>query len=191
MRSSKIIAVILVVLLSFSFFGCAKKEEPVPPSPDFRNVFWGDARSVVEDSEETEYVFALDDLMMFEGKVENEEAEIYYVFDGDSLSEVQCEMVINDRTLNELIDSFKLLSDILSAQYGEPWYEDVHEFINDIGDHEGDADNLLLYHNIIRYRQQWNSDTTLFTLSLEYVDKQIMYELLAQPYENTAESTEK
>ncbi len=190
MSFKQVVSLFLCFIVILFFCSCNNEKESALSSPDFRNVFWGDSRSVVEDSEETEYVFALDDLILFEGKVGDEDASIYYVFDGDSLSEVQCEIEIYDRTLNELIDSFNTLSDILTSEYGDALLEDVHEYLREPGDNEGDADNLLLYYNIIQYKQQWKNETTLFTLSLEYVDNQIMYELLVQPYANEAESAQ-
>jgi len=178
-RGNKIIAALLCLALVFGSVGCGTPQEE--PPKDFRESRWGDSRSRVEKAEDTEYIFATDDLLLFQTMLDDEPVEVYYVFEDDALTEAQIKFVIGERILNDLIASYEALRASLTDRYGEPVDPEYRVWIDRDPDRENNADNMLLYEHLMRYETVWRTETSEYKLTLEYIDLQIDYILHAQP----------
>ena len=143
---------------------------------DFRGSSWGDSRDTVSKSEEGTYVFASDDLMLYMGTIGEEDVEIYYAFNGDELAEAQCKFVINERTLNVLMENYLSLRETLIEEYGEPLDPEYRVYLTDDPKEREDSDNVLLYHHLMKYETVWHTETSEIALEL-----QVNYILHAQP----------
>ncbi len=162
-------AALLCAALAVVMCACSQQE----PAYDFLNVKWGFTRSQVEKSQQSEYLFASDDLMMFEGTFEDEPVEIYYSFSDDGLNEVMCSVVTGERTIAQLIEDYLAIREKLTAQYGEPLDPDYRVWINRDSEFANDAEHLLIYHQLMKYETVWRTGTSEITLTFEFADTRL------------------
>ncbi len=168
-----LLATLLVVIL---LVGCA---EEVPPVPDFRNAFWGMSKVQVEDLEEGEYLYADESVMYYLGTQNEQDAEISYFFsEQDELYEAQCRYVIGERTLNDLIESYEEFRLYLSDNYyGEPLEEEYRVDIKTGTEYDTDTDNNKIYYQVMKYYTEWETETSLVSLNLDYLNERVNYVL--------------
>ena len=153
---------------------------------DFRNANWGDSISSVSKSEDTEYFFATDNLLGFNTKMYDMDAEILYTFKESKLSEAQCRFKVGDWVLADILPNYDALVKKLTAQYGAPLNSDYHVWRKGTADYEAHKDSTdiyAIYYKILAFKSEWKTETTYYSLSLEYADEQISYILYACPVE--------
>ncbi len=168
--------IVLSFILSLFLIGCSP--EP-PPPPDFRNATWGMSKVQVEDLEEGEYLYADPTVMYYLGEQNEQDAEIsYYFTEDDKLFEAQCRYVIGERTLDELISSYEQFRLYLSENYyGEPLDEEYRVDIKTGTDYDTDTDNNKIYHQVMKYYTEWETETSLVSLNLDYLNQRVNYVL--------------
>ena len=165
--NKKVIAAI--ALCAVTLTSCGKKTN------DFRGVNWDASQKAVERSEDKAYTFATSELMIFDGEINGEPIETYYLFVDNKLSEGQCKFVIGDRTLDELIVSYQSLSAQLIEKYGQPKNPDYRVWTNYDEKYVADKDNVNIYNHRLEYKLEWETKTSNISLSLNYKDEQVNY----------------
>ncbi len=186
MKIKKLCAALLCAALALAVCSCSGKE----PEFDFENVNWGYSRSQVEKSQQSEYLFASDDLMMFEGEFEGEAAEVYYSFADDELVEVMYMLAVNERTISELIDVYVGMRERLIERYGEPLEPDYRVWLNEDSEYANDGDHLLIYHGLMMYKTVFRTDTSEISLTFDYTDTILNLTIDAVPYSAEGGQTE-
>ncbi len=165
MRVKAVLVGCLVCILLVT--GCASKNKPF----DFRGVYWGNNQKTVEKSEETEYVFASEELMMFSADVDGKPAEIYYSFQNNELVEGEVKFVIGDRILREIVEDYALVADRLKEFYGEPVNSDALVWLDDDEAYKPDPEWVSILNHRLMYRLAWETETTYVVFELECADE--------------------
>lgn len=179
MNIKKIAACVLCIALCCSMFGgCSQK------SYDFRCGSWGDSPKEVSKAEDTEYVYASDDLVEFLDTAYDKDAEIIYVFENGGLSEGQIKFYVSDWILEDVMADFETTAAEMTEEFGEPVNSDYRIWDTEhenYAEHKDDGDKYGIYYHILEYKLEWNDGTTLRTLTLNYKDEQINYLFNASP----------
>lgn len=181
MNYKKILAALLCAALSMILLtGCGGKK-------DFRKTSWGMSQNAVSNSEETEYVFAADDILYFNDTVYDLNAEILYSFEQNELREAQARFLVMDWILEDIIANYKQLAAEITSQYGAPLSEDYqvwktdHELYNEYKD---DTEFNAIYWRILELKYEWKTEESYYSLTLNYKDEQINYVFYGCPVEN-------
>lgn len=171
MRLKQITASLLILLFAFSLTSCNGGKPH-----DFREVDFGMSIAEVSKKESAEYVYAADDFLFYNASMNGENAEVYYYFVDDKLVEAECKFIIGETTLSMNIERFKVFSNYITSLYGEPLNADYRKMlVDDLGESTGDGDHLLIYHHLIEYFQEWQTETAHITLLLNFKDEQVNY----------------
>lgn len=174
MRIRNIVAASLTVVVLLS--GCAKK-----PS-DFRGANWGDSLQKVLKSEDSDYLFASDELLMFKTTMNSEPIEIYYSFAENQLTEAQVKFIIGDRILRDLVESYDNMAAFIAETYGKPLNEDKLVWNDEDPAFQADAHWVSILNYRLIYLLEWETETTYIKLLLECPDmKNITYIYYACP----------
>lgn len=139
----------------------------------FRSADFGMNKTQVTKTEQTDYVFASDDLLLYNGTMNGYDAEIYYYFTGDALTKGECRFPIGTGTINDDMERFTALAASLTQLYGDPVSSDYRRFLTDDESQKADADNLLIYRNVLEYYLEWDCDGFTASLLLNYKDAQV------------------
>ena len=181
MRIKKAVAIVLCAVLAASLLtSCGKKAT-------FRDASWGDNQNAVTKSESTEYVFAGDDILYFNDEMYGVNTEILYSFTDNALSEAQAKFLVMDWILEDIIAHYKQTAEQLTAAYGAPLDEDYHVWKNDhelYEEYKDDTEFNAMYWKILEFKYEWKTETSYYSLSLNYKDEQINYVLYGCPVES-------
>lgn len=179
MNIKKILACVLcAALIVVMLAGCSSK------NGNFRCGNWGDSPKKVSRAEDTEYVYAADDLLEFLDTAYDKDAEIIYVFEDGKLSEGQIKFYVSDWILDDVMPDFETTAAAITKQYGEPLNSDYRVWDTEhenYEEHKNDGDKYGIYYHILEYYLEWNDGTTVCTLTLNYKDEQINYLFNAYP----------
>ncbi len=180
MNIKRLTAALLILCLSFTLASCGSKKPH-----DFRDVDFGMSISQVSNKESADFVYADDDFIFYTTSMNGEDAEIYYYFKDNALVSAECKFLINETTIGSNMERFAAMSSYITSIYGAPLNDDYRVFLkNDLEDHEGDGDHLLIYHKYLQYFQEWQTETARITLLLNYKDEQINYLYSAEAIPN-------
>lgn len=169
MRTKKVITFALVLVLLLA--GCAKKDA----HKDFRNVNWGVSPSAVDKSEETEYTYSADDLLMYRDAIgDNETVDIIYNFKDSKLTEGQVMFVVGERILRDLMASYDNITQQLSDLYGDPLNPEKKVWLTDDADARKEDDHVAIYYKSLMYLLEWETETTYVKLVLECGNQDIL-----------------
>ncbi len=171
MNIKRLIASFLILITAFSLISCGSKKPH-----DFRDADFGMSISEVSKKESTDYVYADDDFIFYDASMNGEDAEIYYYFKDGALVSAECKFLINETTIGSNMERFVAMANYITSVYGQPLSDDYRVFLkDDLEDHEGDGDHLLIYHKYLQYFQEWQTETAHISLLLNYKDEQINY----------------
>lgn len=180
MQKKKRTALLLCLLFAItSLVSCGGEK-------DFRGANWGDSISKVSNSEETDYFFASDDILAYNGRMFDIDAEILYTFEDGALSEAQSKFLVGEWILADIIPHYKALVESLREQYGAPLQDDYYIYHTDkpaYEEHKNDTEIYQVYYQVLEYKAEWKTERTYYSLSLNYQDEQINYILYACPVE--------
>lgn len=180
-KMKKLIAIVLCfVCLATCLTACGKKAT-------FRKAAWGMDQKAVIKSEDTEYVFAGDDILYFNDVMYDINTEILYTFKDNALSEAQAKFLVMDWILEDIIANYKQLAEELTKQYGAPLNEDYQVWKTDhelYEEYKDDTEFNAMYWKILEFKYEWKTETSYYSLSLNYKDEQINYVFYGCPLEN-------
>lgn len=169
------IAILLLFLLTT---GCKAGYEGEAKF-DFRNANWGMSKSKVSKSEETEYVFGSDQILLYQVVEDGDIKDIYYYFEDDKLVAVDVIYKMSDKTtaklVNDMIDSYIKTRERFIELYGPPVNEDYRLWLDPDPDFINDADILNLYYGRLMYKQEWDTERTYISLTFSYKNTLVEY----------------
>lgn len=180
MKKRKMAALLLcLIFVVTSLAACGAKS--------FRNTNWGDSLSQVSNSEDVEYFFASDEVIAFNSKMFDVDSEILYSFVDGKLTEAQNKFLVETWILADIIPHYKQMVAKLTEEYGAPLNADfniLHTDSPDYEEHKNDTEIYQVYYKILEFKSEWKTQSTYYSLSLNYKDEQINYILYACPVEN-------
>ncbi len=181
MRTRKPAALLLcLIFVVASLAGCGGAK-------DFRNTNWGDSLARVSKSEDTDYFYASDEVIAFNGKMYDVDSEILFSFVDGALSEAQNKFLVGEWILADIIPHYKETVARLTEEYGAPLDEDYNVLHTDspqYEEHKNDTEIYQVYYKILEFKSEWKTETSYYSLTLNYKDEQINYILYACPIEN-------
>ena len=173
MKLKRITAFCICVVMAVAMLSSCSAEKK-----DFRESNWGDEQAKVGKTENSDYVFANDEVMFYNDSMFDNEAEILYTFQNNILSEAQCKFVIDDKIIADLITDYERVAAEITEEYGEPISSDYKIWHTDselYEEHKADGEHLAIYWKILEYKLEWKTETSYYSLALNYKDEQINY----------------
>lgn len=169
----KVFATLLVFALLLT--GCSNKPK------DFRGVNWGASRADVKKSEDIEPLFESDDLILYQTVLDGIDAEIYYHFVDNKLTEAQIQYRINftiEHVLMDFVNHYFETRDSFIELYGQPLNPEFRVWLipeEEIPIYEPDPYNQLMYYQRVEFLQEWVTEDSYISLTLNYRDLQENY----------------
>lgn len=173
-------ALALTLLLTLLLCSCGEQPQQLP---DFRAVRWGMSEQEVTNAEGTDYLYADETLMMFEGTELSRNCELYYEFTDGGLSSAACRFKVDEgMILADFVAIYEQLFSQLEERYGSPIEPDYRIWSNeeDRALYEPDGDPPNIYWQRLVYRCSWQAERSDISLSLDYTDLQINLVLLCE-----------
>jgi len=173
MKVARIISVILIICVVIT--GCSRAD-------DFRGANWGDSQAKVIKSEDIEYAYADDDLVMYVTEMDGKAVEIYYSFVDNKLTEAEVKFIKGDRRFGEIVKSYDGVAEQLTEIYGEP--KDPDKFVWLVGEEKRKDEKTWrsIYHGRLAFILEWETKTTYVKLELSRPrsTKKMTYTIFAQ-----------
>ena len=161
MKTTRVL--ISALLLCLILTGCGKQK-----AADFRSVNWGDTQAKVHRSEDIEYAYADDELVMYITEMGGEPIEVYYTFEDNRLIEAEVKFIIGERLLTDIVESYDNMAEYLTEIYGEPINPDKLVWLEDSEDFRNDVYGTAIYFEKLEFLLEWKTDTTYARLELSY-----------------------
>ncbi|MEG1061466.1 MAG: hypothetical protein RSD35_05045 [Oscillospiraceae bacterium] len=181
MKLKKYLSVfVCLVTMTAMLTSCGGKKE-------FRNTSWGASLSSVTKSEDTEYVFASDDIIYFNDKMFDVDSEILYSFKDSALVEAQSKFLVSEWVLEDIIANYKEVAAQLTEKYGKPLNDNYQVWKTDSDKYEeykNDTEFNAMYWKILEFKYEWKTESSYYSLSLNYKDEQINYVFYGCPVES-------
>lgn len=145
---------------------------------DFRNMNWGMTQKQVQSKERNKYAGMMgDNILIYEGKLNNIQCSIMYEFSDDYL--IKGRYIFNKQFVNKsnFWDIYKNFKNLLSQRYGEPGTDDNKTWLNDAYKNSAQDKWLAISMGYMTITSQWQSDTSIITLFLHGENFETVMEL--------------
>ena len=159
MKTTRALSIILIICLLLT--GCSKAN-------DFREANWGNSQSKVNKSEDIDYEYADDDLIMYKTELDDEPIEVYYAFVDNKLTEAEIKFVIGDRLYKDLAENYDVLAEHFTGVYGEPKNPDKFVWLDESEDNKDEEYWRSIYFEKLKFVLEWETKTTYARLELSY-----------------------
>ena len=164
----------LICVLAMS--SCKNKSKP----NDFLESSWGDSKKKIDNAENTEAVYATDDLLLYVDTINDMESEIYYEFFEDKLIKGEIVFIIKEQILADIIKDYISFRSSLIETYGEPLDNNYRIYIDNNPEYLKDSDHISIYYKRLVYITEWQTESVKMSLTLNYENDKINYILSSE-----------
>jgi len=174
------IFLLLTVILFINISACNTTQEPYFPEPpkvnDFMVADWGMNKAKVQKAQLPEQeIYADETTMVYEIVKEYDTFQVYYYFTDDSLvlGEARVEMgtEVWSKRVPEMISSYDLFRKELIELYGDTLEEEYRVWLDKDPEYIEDSDMHNLYYQRLEYLSEWETDDSLMSLRLYYMNR--------------------
>ena len=147
---------------------------------DFRNASWGMTPQQVADTEDESYVFADDSTIFYVTQLPGtgEDIEVTYSFTDGALTSAELRFTQQERTIQELIDSYLAFREQLIGTYGQPVDPEYRVWLEQDPGTKDDPDKNQIYYGRMQYLTRWETESGWLELSLSCTGQKISYALV-------------
>ena len=180
MKRRWMVGFLAVALVGSLFCGCRPKYVEGEAKHDFRNADWGMNQARVAKSEEYEYSYASDEIILYQIEEDGEAKDIAYYFVEDKLVEAVCSYPRDrgdqlSKTMGEITESYMKMRAFLTEQYGPPLEEDYRHWLTSDPEHRLDPDVYNMFYGKMVFLQEWDTERTEIILRFGYKDATLEY----------------